>query len=346
MTDDKGILIRNVYYMLTYAFQVLRQNNYDGIKTEKFDDIHDLFAEILSQGISNQLKQGLHREYIAINETLSTLRGKLNLNDTIRQRIGRRQQLACEYDEYSENCVFNQILKTTCHALIQHPDVKGERKQKLRRLMAYFCNVDLIDISTVKWSSLRFDRNTRTYQMLLYLCHFLQKSMLLTTEEGNYKVASFTDDNMNRLFEKFVLEYYRKKYSGLRAEAAQIDWNIDKRLSDMNILPIMQTDVMLHLKERTLIIDTKYYSKTMQQHFGKTTIHSHNLYQIQSYVYNLDREHTGKVDGMLLYAKTQEQIVPDGQMVLNDGNRIYYRTLDLNQEFGEIEKQLKDLIKN
>ena len=31
MTNDKGILIKNIYYMLTYAFQILRQSNYDDI---------------------------------------------------------------------------------------------------------------------------------------------------------------------------------------------------------------------------------------------------------------------------------------------------------------------------
>ena len=28
MTDDKGIFIKNIYYMLTYAFRVLKQSNY------------------------------------------------------------------------------------------------------------------------------------------------------------------------------------------------------------------------------------------------------------------------------------------------------------------------------
>lgn len=47
MTIDKGIFIRNIYYMLTYAFQELKQNNYEEIAGEEFDEIHDLFAEIL-----------------------------------------------------------------------------------------------------------------------------------------------------------------------------------------------------------------------------------------------------------------------------------------------------------
>ena len=55
MTNDKNILIKNIYYMLAYAFQVLKRNNYASIASEKFEHIEDLFAEILSRGISYQL---------------------------------------------------------------------------------------------------------------------------------------------------------------------------------------------------------------------------------------------------------------------------------------------------
>ena len=46
MTEDKGILIKNIYYMLTYAFQVLRQSNYEEVEAEEFEHIQDLFAAI------------------------------------------------------------------------------------------------------------------------------------------------------------------------------------------------------------------------------------------------------------------------------------------------------------
>lgn len=44
MTNDKNILIKNIYYMLAYAFQVLKRNNYANIASEKFEHIEDLFA--------------------------------------------------------------------------------------------------------------------------------------------------------------------------------------------------------------------------------------------------------------------------------------------------------------
>ena len=69
------IPIQNIYYMLSYAFQVLKQSNYEEIASEKFDHAQDLFAAILSKGVAQQLKRGLHREYVTKHEGLSVLRG-------------------------------------------------------------------------------------------------------------------------------------------------------------------------------------------------------------------------------------------------------------------------------
>ena len=46
---------------------------------------------------------------------------------------------------------------------------------------------------------------------------------------------------------------------------------------------------------------------------------------------------------MLLYAKTDEEITPNGHMKWKDGNMIYYRTLDLNCMFEQIKKQLDSI---
>lgn len=345
MTIDKSIQIRNIYYMLAYAFQQLKQNNYEDIAGEKFDEIHDLFAEILARGISYQLKQGLHKEYIEVQESLTTLRGKLDMNGTIKNKMQRKQILDCDYDILSENNLFNQILKTTVLFLLDQDNVKHAKKVALKKLMLFFSKVDVIDISTIKWNTLRFDRNSKTYQMLLYICYFILDGMLLTTESGKYKMKSFSDEHMCKLYEKFVLEFFRKHYPMLNAQAAQVEWNVNKSVPSSNMLPIMQTDIMLQFNDRTLIIDTKYYTRSLQYQFDKATIHSNNLFQIFAYAMNLDKSHTGKIDGMLLYAKTDEEISPDGEQKFADGNTIFFRTLDLNSSFEDITIQLANIAK-
>ena len=344
MTEDKGILIKNVYYMLAYAFQELKQNNYEQIEGEQFEEIHDLFAEILIRAISFQLKQGLYRQYVPRQESMYSVRGKINLAGSIKHRTRQSNMLTCEYDELSEDNIYNQIVVTTSRILIQHPNVKKNRKAQLKKLMLFFSNVQEIDVRNIHWNMLRFDRNNMHYRMILYLCYFILDNMLLSTDEGKYKIREFSDEHMCRLFEKFVLEYYKKHHPYLKARAEQVNWNINEEASSVSILPIMQTDIMLQKGERTLIVDTKYYSQIRQYHFDKSTIHSHNQYQIFTYVMNHDREHLGNVDGMLLYAKTQEDIVADGQMGYIDGNVIYYRTLDLNQDFEKIKERLDSFV--
>ena len=344
MTEDKGILIRNIYYMLAYAFQELRQNNYVEIEGENFEEIYDLFAEIMVRGISYQLKQGLYREYVGKNESLQTVRGKIDINGTISNRMRRNQQIACDYDELSENNIYNRILVTTVSILIKHSDVKKDKKSKLKKLMIFFQNVEPIDVQAIRWNALSFDRNNRNYRMLLYICYFLINEWLLTTEEGNYKMREFSDEHMERLFEKFVLEYYKKHHPVAKAKAAQINWNVVDEVTDKSILPTMKTDILLSLGERTLIIDTKYYTTIMRQYYGREKIREAHLYQIRTYVNEYDSAHNHNVDGMLLYAKTSEDILDEAKIVHKDGYTLYIRTLDLNTDFETIKKRLDSFI--
>lgn len=342
MTEDKGILIRNVYYMLAYAFQVLRHNNYEDIAKENFERIQDLFAEILYRGMSGQLKQGLYKEYIPNNDSLPLLRGKLDIKGTVRNRIERKQEIACEFDELSVNNIFNQILKTTATILIKENSVNRERRVALKSIMPFFDGIDTISVSSIHWNTLRFQRNNKSYQMLMNICYFILDGMLLTTEKGEYRMATFSDDHMNKLFEHFVLEYYRKEYAGkLTANSSMVDWAFDNKESAKGLLfmPKMQSDIMLKSDNKTLIIDTKYYGRTLQTQFDKSTVHSHNMYQIMAYVNNEDKDNSGNVSGMLLYAKTQEDISPDMDFSIKH-NRYMVKTLDLNLPFVDIRTQL------
>ena len=78
----------------------------------------------------------------------------------------------------------------------------------------------------------------------------------------------------------------------------------------------------------------------MSEYFGKKTYHSHNLYQIYTYVKNADKAKNGSVSGMLLYAKTDEDITPDNDFLIG-GNGISVKTLDLSQPFSGIRSQLE-----
>lgn len=90
------------------------------------------------------------------------------------------------------------------------------------------------------------------------------------------------------------------------------------------------------------------YSHTTQSQFDKHTIHSNNLYQIFTYVKNRSYqfgEEKNTVSGMLLYAKTEEEIQPDNVYQMH-GSQISVKTLDLNQPFAEIANQMDRIVES
>ena len=186
MIKDKSIFIKNIYYMLSYAFTTLNQGSYEDIATEEFENIHNLLAAILAKGIGRQLKQGLYREYLNQKETVTAVRGKIDIPGTIQNRLARRQVLTCEYDELSENNLLNQILKTTVMLLLCHARVDQAYKSDLKKEMLFFSNVDTIDPTAIRWSAIRFQRNNNTYRIDSFIAGF-ELAWKLSAELNHYE---------------------------------------------------------------------------------------------------------------------------------------------------------------
>lgn len=338
------IPVQNVYYMLAYAFQVLNEDGYKSVGTEQFDNVAELCAAILIKGFSLQLKRGLFREYVAEKEQLSSLRGKIEITESIKNQSLLRKQLVCTYDEFSVNSYPNRIIKTTMSVLM-HSDIDKSYKKKIKQLMVYLRETQELDIHSINWIQ-KYNRNNQSYRMMISICYLVIKGLLQTTDDGKTKLMQFIDEQrMCRLYEKFILEYYRKEYPLVNVSSSQIRWQLDDDFDDM--LPIMQSDIMLSYEDKILIIDAKYYQHTLQQQFDKYSIHSANLYQIFTYVKNKEAELMNKehiVSGMLLYAKTDESVVPNHDYRMS-GNIISVKTLDLSSDFSTVRLQLDDIVR-
>ena len=318
--------------MLSYSFSVLNEQGYKSIATEKFDNIAELMAAILVKGIATQLKRGLQKEYIGRTEELSLLRGKIDVSESVKTQTMLKSQMVCSYDEFSVNGLMNRILKSTVHLLLKS-DISAKRKKGLKKLMVFFADVELIDLNIVNWN-IQYNRTNQTYQMMISICYLVVKGLLQTNSYGNTKLMDFIDEQrMCYLYEKFILQYYKKEFPQLSVNASRISWQLDN--GEDTLLPIMQSDISLQKDNTVLIIDDKH------------TLYSNNLYQIFTYVKNKDyelRQQEHEVSGMLLYAKTDEDIQPDNVYQMS-GNQISVKTLDLNLPFSDISRQLNDIVK-
>ena len=300
------IATKNVYYMLSYAFRALNQKEYGKVKTETFENIADLFAEILSIGINKQIKQGLIKDYIDMTETGSSPKGKINTTPSM--LLIKQGQLNFTHDDFSTNNYLNRILKTTLNILFKQ-DITEDSRSKIRKLLSYFKTVDTLDVHKINWK-IRYDRNNQNYRMLVGICYLTIKGLIQSEKEGKTKLMEFEDlQKEHKLYEKFLLNYFKKEHPNIKTHAPYVEWQLDT-------------------EEEYLLA------------------HSPNIYQIFTYVKNKEVELKDKdhvVSGMLLYAGTDEYIQTDVSYMMS-GNKITIKTLDLNQDFNLIKEQLDGIV--
>ena len=102
MNQFSPIVIKNIYYMLSYVFDVLRQGNYENMQGEQYENFHELLSAILACGMTSQIRRGLHREYVEHMEDLSSVRGKIDLPATIQNVASGKRLIRCSHDEFSK----------------------------------------------------------------------------------------------------------------------------------------------------------------------------------------------------------------------------------------------------
>lgn len=341
----KNITIENIYWMLSYAFRNINDKNIKKMSNEEFENIYELFSFIMTQELNKQIKRGLNKEYINVKEETSTIQGKIVLNDLIKKEYKRNLKIMCEFDEYSSNSYLNQIVKTACMFLIKSSKIKDKNKIiKLKRTLLFISNVDEINPKNIKWELIKYNKFNSSYKILINVSYLILKGLLMSEKNGYYSYKDYLDDQeMCKLYEKFILEYYKYHYSKFNVSSTVIEWNVNNRETNqlIGLLPKMQTDVTLKYKDRTLIIDAKYYSNMYQNNklYNKNTFISNNLYQLYAYVKNKDINAKGNVSGMLLYAKNDSNDVIWSEYDMN-GNNMIISNLDLSKNFEIVKEQL------
>ena len=350
----QNISIKNIYWMLAYAFRVLNEKSIEKLSTEEFENIYELFASILSNELVKQVKRGLHKEYISIEKSIGTVKGKMILKETLKDSkiINDEiffEKVTCNHDEYSSNSYLNQIIKTAGEYLIKSKKIDNKLiLSKLKKSLLYLSEIDTIKDGKIDWNRITYNKNNNSYKILINISHLILDGLLINKKGGQVEFRNYIDDQkMHKLYEKFILEYYRYHFKELKPSAPQVDWKVDEDNEYLYLLPKMQTDITLYSGNRKLIIDAKYYSDMYQNNplYNKETFKSNNLYQIFTYVKNEDKQDLGNVMGMLMYIKTNNNDEQWAEYKFGK-NKVIITNIDFSVDFDTVKNQLNDIAKN
>lgn len=339
-TKPVTILVKNVYHLMSYAFNAVDVREYRTLEAEDFSGMDDLLAAILLLGIESQRRRGLERDYQPVRERGWRIKGRIDMGGTMRLQMSGRAEVAYVYDEYTEDTLCNRILKTSALILSGSGEVSSSRRRRLHGALAYLQGVSPIaDPARIPWNTLRYHRNNRSYQMLMGVCHLVIQHQLMGEREGERHLAVFDDRQaFSALFERFLLNYYRRHFPELDPKGQS---EMKPGPDAPSFLPAMYEDVVLTHGDRTLIIDAKCYGRILSMRFDQPRLSAEHVRQIFYYAI-----HTGSPENtsaLLVYAGTEESHVAETWR--DQGYEMGCITLDLNREFTEIRGQLDTIPK-
>ena len=359
MSKKESIIpIKNLFYMLCYAWNILSIKDDIKVAGDDYQNAYDLLARIFSYGIGKLIRSGFHRSYIEETEELSTLKGKISVQDSINSMSMQRKRLVCTYDEYSTNDIFNQILKYTIDSLLKNPEVSKENKQILNKQKVFFSGIDSNPPTKTNRQKLSFNRNNVIYKLLINIAVMIYEGTAVNEKEGeNYFKDFFREEQMHKVFELFILNFYalhldRQIY---KVHAPKITWKIDESADDIwgDVFDVVEnpgdrrTDIVIENKEQQIqmIFDAKYYKKTFVSSYmssDEESIRTSHLNQIRGYL--LDSNYQGKKVGALLYPMVNNDL-GKGMVLPIVETPILVKTINLQSDWREIEADMLDFVK-
>ena len=340
------IPVQNIYYLLSYAWDLPLEKEENTVKEAPGDKVLNLLAALLYRNLLRLLRQGLAQGYVKKTEVLAGIKGKVAVTATLQKDLLREGKAICSYETLSLDILPNKLVKATLAQLFKAPVLAPELQRSLQSVYRQFEDVSLIEPKEADLNNLSATYGlNKYYGRVLPLCQFIRQNLLPEKGGSNFYLANFLEDEqqMGRLFEYFVRNFYRQEQQFFEVKSEKINWQTNTvEVNDLDYLPQMKTDISLLSEGRRIIIDTKFYQQALVQRYDKQKLISGHLYQLFAYLKN-HPESTAElpIEGMLLYPVVEHELSLNYQL---HGHKISINTINLAQPWLQIKEDLLGLI--
>jgi len=342
---NSKIPIRNIYYLLSYAWNIRPLQGQRRLSIENAPGILDLLARLFAEGVSSLRRPGLDRNYVETNGEIAMIRGKPDFSESNKRLSQLRSRMVCRFEELSSDILHNRILKSTLLRLLACDSLEAETRRRLHLPRELLSEITPVALNTGVFQRIQIHRNNRHYRLLLNICELLSRQLLPSDQQGHVIFRDFLEDEtaMSGIFEKFVFNFATRHFPEATVGADWIDWD-GGAMDDLSrsFLPKMKTDLSIGWPTRKLILDCKFYERATLTSYEVEKLRSGHLYQIFSYLKNKS-VHPGwnACEGVLLYPTVEMSF--DCRFRLG-GHPVRTVTLDLNRQWQEIESDLQAIL--
>lgn len=345
---SNGIPVRNLWYMLCYAWNDRRLLDRFKSDVETAPSLDGLLAKLLMNMVGRRLRIGLGRNYRDEERTISGIRGRVDFATSLKRMTFQNAKAHCRYQIFDANVQKNQIIRSTLDWVARNgnfgPNYKiaNDLRQNVRQLVRQLAAIDLIEVRPSAVRRTLLVRDDYDYRVMLTLCLFIL-SRQMPTEETGQTPSQQVERHWNfvcYLYEAFVVNFFKQHLEDWKtSRQTTVNW---PGRDQTDYLPSMIPDIILRHRKTSyrVILDTKFTTECLTPgRADKSKFDSKHLYQLYAYLRSQE-DRWGQMTGVLLYPTAKFRLKEATQM---HGHKIRWETLDLAQEWSDIEMDLLQL---
>mgnify|MGYP001440329929 CR=1 FL=1 len=351
-TTEHGIPIRNLWYMLLYAWDAIPIQDRFAADIEDAPSLQTLLARVLARCLEQRMRIGLGNDYCTNHSEIPGIRGRVDFSESLKRMSFKKGRSVCRYSVFSPNVPKNQIIRSLLQRLVQVGEFGGDSKQsrnlrtRLARLVYQMPSVDLIDLDAAMVSRAQSQRHDPDYRLMLAICALLIQRQMPTEERGqtfapNLPWESFV---LHKVYETFVARFFQHHLEDWRVTAQKhLKWPVE-RPSDY--IPKMIPDLIMEHAPTgcRIVLDTKFTKNVLVTNLSNNErFSSGDLYQIYAYLRsqeNVSVSTPKKCTGILLYPTVNRSV---SEAIRLQGYTFRWETVNLAQPWDKIEAALLQL---
>ena len=337
---DKENILKNLIYMLSYTKKLdIKTSNEARLSTAKNPFIEILIREY-AKSLFECLKGLTPKKYVREEDNLNYLKGKIKFTENVRHNSSNQAKFYCEYDEFSENNILNQLFLfvSTCLYNISNDSYN---KKTLKFIINYYSDIKLVRFDRFKAEKIKLSRNQELFKKPFNLAKMFVEKTSVDLSKNKFENITLIWD-MNKLFEEFIFEIMKKNES-------EFGWTFTaqkgKRLlaGDDNKKRNTYVDIYAENDKDKIILDTKYKIFTGTDDFSNA-----DVFQVSTYclLHNADK-------AVLIYPRWNKEVpnVPSFKLNTDEKDiKINFKTVDLcytnlKQHLEEIRDDIKEILK-
>ncbi len=278
----KGRIRQRLVHMLAAALDIridVGEITGLGYQNETFLEI---LVRIFLEKLNDEVRRGMPRQYIAHQEDLRALRGRLDVTRQFTLLAANPSRLASDFDALSPDIALNQIMKATVDRLSRLTQSTGNQR-RLKELAFFYADVAAVPVLELRWDAVVLDRTNSRWRELLSFARLFLGERYQTTSAGFSRGFSLLF-KMHSLFEEYVAKQISRALVGSDLRVVSQGGRLYCLETPTGGVFQTKPDILIKNGSDTVqVIDTKWKRISSRIEDKKQGVSQADIYQMMAY---------------------------------------------------------------